>query len=79
MEINKYIREFIKKNGLKFTYIANESKIDMKKFSRMMTGKQKIDTDEYEKICSSLKVEPGYFFNQKLLENKSYENVQEVF
>ncbi|MEK4328961.1 helix-turn-helix transcriptional regulator [Paenibacillus sp. FSL R7-0312] len=78
MEINQRIREFIKTNGLKFTYVAKESNIDMKKFSRMMTGKQKIDTDEYETICSSLRVNPGYFFDQKLLENKNFENAKEV-
>lgn len=71
MDINKRIRKFIKENGLTFTYVAKESEIDFKKFSRMMTCKQKIDTVEYERICSTLRLNPGYFFEKNVLETKS--------
>ncbi|WP_366294297.1 helix-turn-helix transcriptional regulator [Paenibacillus sp. AN1007] len=70
MRINKKIRALIKQRGLTFTYVADKSDIQFKKFSRMMTSRQKIGTDEYERICTVLGVAPGYFFEEKFLENK---------
>ncbi|KUP22366.1 helix-turn-helix transcriptional regulator [Paenibacillus sp. DMB5] len=66
MEINRRIRKYIKDNGLTFTYVAKESGIGLKKLSRMMTGKQRVDTVDYEKICSALKLNPSYFLIKTL-------------
>lgn len=71
MEMNQRIRTYIKSHGLTFTHVAAQSGIDVKKFSRMMTGKQRIGTDEYEKICKALNVDPGYFFREKFLKTKN--------
>lgn len=71
MEVNQRIRNYIKGNGKTFTHVATKAGIDIKKFSRMMTCKQPIDTDEYESICNALELEPGYFFQQKFLETKN--------
>ncbi|MFB7817385.1 helix-turn-helix domain-containing protein [Paenibacillus chitinolyticus] len=70
--MNMRIRNYIEENGMTFTFVANRSNIDIKKFSRIMNDKQKIDTDEYERICRlGLKVDPSYFFNQKFLDSKN--------
>lgn len=62
MNINIKIRDYIKKHGLTFTYVSVETGISIKKISRIMTSKQKLTTEEYEKICLALDVKPGYFF-----------------
>lgn len=71
MDMNQRIRQYIKSNGKTFTLVAEKAGIELKKFSRMMTGRQKIDTDEYELICKALSVAPTYFFAKKFLETQN--------
>lgn len=72
MEMNSRIRQYIENNGLKFTFVAEKSGIDIKKFSRLMNNKQKMTIDEYEIICSKgLSVDPSIFFKKKFLETKN--------
>lgn len=72
MNMGPRIRDYIKSKGLKFSYVAELAGFDVKKFSRMMNGHQKITTDEYEQICvKALGLEPGYFFSPKVLDTKN--------
>lgn len=72
MNVNQRVRQYIKENGMTFTFVADRSGIDIKKFSRFMSNKQKMTTDEYEKICQDgLKIEPTYFYGPKFLETKN--------
>ena len=71
MEMHQRIRNYIQNRGLKFNYVAEKSDINPKRFYRLMNGDSPLGIDEYEKICASLEVEPGYFFNQNFLEIKN--------
>lgn len=72
MNVNQRIRHYIKSNGMTFTFVADRAGCDIKKFSRFMSDKQKMTTDEYEKICrEGLRIEPAYFFSPKFLETKN--------
>lgn len=72
MKINERVRQYIKENGMTFTFVADRSKIDIKKFSRFMNDKQPMTTDEYETICrKGLNVDPGIFFKEKFLDSKN--------
>jgi hypothetical protein len=71
MKMNERIRSYIVDNGLKFSFVAQRVKMDDAKFSRIITGKQKINTDEYEIICTKgLNVHPSFFYADKFLETK---------
>lgn len=72
MSVNQRIRRYIKENGMTFTFVAERSGFDIKKFSRLMSNRQEMTTDEYEKICKDgLKVDPGFFYGPKFLETKN--------
>lgn len=72
MNMNEKIRNYIVKSGLKFSFVAQRVDMDDAKFSRIITGKQKISTDEYEMICTKgLNVHPSLFYTEKFLETKN--------
>lgn len=72
MNMNQRIRHYIKSNGMTFTFVANRAGIDVKKFSRFMSNKQPMTTDEYEKICrDGLQIDPKYFFDKKFLDSRN--------
>lgn len=70
MEIHQRIRSYIQDNGMKFNYVAEKSGINAKRFYRLMNGESPISLEEYEKICTGLNVDPGYFFQEKFLISK---------
>lgn len=72
MSMNEKIRHYITTNGLKFSFVAERSGIDMKKFSRFMTNKQPMNTNEYEQICiKGLNLNPSFFYSQNFLDIKN--------
>lgn len=72
MNANQRIRQYIKDNGMTFTFVAERAGFDIKKFSRLMNNKQQMTTDEYEKICiDGLRVQPSFFYETKFLEIKN--------
>lgn len=72
MGANERIRNYIKGNGMSYTFVANRAGIEVKKFSRFMTNRQPMTTDEYEQICEKgLQVTPALFFEQKFFETKN--------
>jgi adenine-specific DNA methylase len=63
MKVNGLIRNYIKQNGMSFSFVADRSGFNIKKFSRFMSNKQPMTTDEYEKVCKEgLRVDPAYFY-----------------
>lgn len=71
MNMNERIRQFIKKNGWTYTFVANRANYDVKKLSRQLGNKQSITTDEYEQICKGLLVEPSLLYKEKFLETQN--------
>ncbi|WP_028547202.1 helix-turn-helix domain-containing protein [Paenibacillus taiwanensis] len=72
MKMNENIRVYITTSGLKFTRVAEKSGFNMKKFSRFMTNKQPMTTDEYERICrEGLGVDPTFFYKNNFLDSKN--------
>jgi transcriptional regulator with XRE-family HTH domain len=72
MSVNERVREYILENGLKFSFVAERAKVDIKKFSRWMSNRQPMTTDEYETVCvDGLKVTPDFFYSRKFLETKN--------
>jgi transcriptional regulator with XRE-family HTH domain len=55
------IKKYLDKNGIKYSYLANETGIALNVISAMLNCKRKITVDEYFKICTTLKVEASYF------------------
>lgn len=72
MNINIRIRNYIKKNGMSFSFVADRSGFNIKKFSRFMSNKQPMTTDEYEKVCKEgLLLDPTFFYKQDILDSKN--------
>lgn len=70
--MNQRIRRYIKDNGMTFTFVAERAGFDIKKFSRFMSNRQQMTTDEYEKICKEgLKVDPAFFYSHRFLETQN--------
>lgn len=75
MRMNAVIRQYIVDKKLTFSSVAEKSNFDIKKFSRWMTNRQAMSTDEYERICiNGLGVNPGYFYSKNFLESKNESN-----
>jgi transcriptional regulator with XRE-family HTH domain len=71
MEMNERIRRYIKSNGWTYTFVAKRAGYDFKKLCRQMRNQQAIDTDEYEKLCKGLLVDPTFFYEDKFLVSKN--------
>lgn len=70
--MNDRIRNYIKENGMTYTFVAKRANIDIKKFSRLMNNKQHLKAEEYERICrDGLGVDPSFFFSEKFLDIKT--------
>ena len=73
MGANERIRQYIKSNGMTYSFVANRAGIGIKKFSRFMTSQQPMTTDDYEQICNlGLKVDPSTFYTKKFLEMQNH-------
>lgn len=71
MGANERIRQYIEQNGITYSFVANRAGIEKSKFSRFMTCKQPMTTDEYEAICKGLRVDPAFFYGKKFLETQN--------
>jgi predicted transcriptional regulator len=69
--ITDHLRNYIEENGLRLNFVAEKSGIQEKKFYRLISGKQQMTIKEFEQICSSLSVDPSYFFKHKFLVTKN--------
>ncbi|MFZ2464933.1 MAG: helix-turn-helix transcriptional regulator [Caldibacillus thermoamylovorans] len=74
MKMCARLKYYIESNGLKLNFVAEKSGINQKRFYRLINGNAPLTVEEYEKICSGLSVEPGYFFKENFLETKKKQN-----
>ena len=69
MELNEIIRHYIKTNGIKSRFVAESSEMTQQKLSRLLNGTTKMTTEDYEKICSGLRVDPTFFYDLEVRNN----------
>lgn len=70
--MNEWIRDYIKSQGMTYTFVAGRALMDVKKLSRILNNKKQMTVEEYEKICiDGLKIHPKVFFEKKFLETKN--------
>jgi transcriptional regulator with XRE-family HTH domain len=64
LDTNEKLKQYIKSNRLKHGLVAEKSGINTKKFSRIITGKQRLTVEDLEKICKDgLSVNPSLFLD----------------
>lgn len=59
--VQSRIRDYIKQNGIKQSYIASSTGIDGAALSNILTNRRELRADEFELICKALNREPGFF------------------
>ena len=75
MMVHERLREYILQNGIKQNHVASLSGISAGTFNNKLLGRGRISADEFEKICVlGLKVNPGIFFEEVVLETKTHGN-----
>ena len=65
--IHDVIRDYIKSNGIKQTFIAEKLGVSDRAVTDMLNGNRKITVEEYYLLCKALRVPITYFFD-KILE-----------
>lgn len=61
MIVQSRIADYIRENGLKKSYIAEQAGIKQDRFSLIINNHSRLRADELEKICVALKVNPCIF------------------
>lgn len=61
MIVQSRIADYIRENGLKKSYIAEQAGIKQDRFSLIINNHSRLRADELEKICVALKVSPCIF------------------
>ena len=62
MEVADKLKAYIEDNGIKQTYIAEKTGIDVKTLNAILNGYVRLSGDRLEAICKVLKVSPKKFF-----------------
>ena len=62
MEVADKLKAYIEDNGIKQTYIAEKTGIDVKTLNAILNGYVRLSVDRLEAICKVLKVSPKKFF-----------------
>lgn len=63
MNIGKNIREYLKKNGIKQKYLAENLKLSEATIAQILKDNSTLKIDKYVQICNLLKVDFNYFLN----------------
>lgn len=63
LEIEKAIREYLISHGIKQSFIAEKCAWTKQKVNAILTGKQKINADDYGAICEAVDVPYDHFYN----------------
>ncbi|MEA4919338.1 MAG: helix-turn-helix transcriptional regulator [Clostridiaceae bacterium] len=56
MELYGNIRQYVKENGIKNTYVYEKAGMTQSAFLLALNGKRKLTADEYVAICKALNV-----------------------
>ena len=59
--LGKVIKDYMKENGIKQQFIAEEIGTTPQTLGAMLNGQRKIEATEYFNICKALKVDISYF------------------
>lgn len=59
MKVYERLTSYIKKNGIKQSYIAKKSGIPESTLSMILNGKSRLDADKLENIIAVLNIEPN--------------------
>lgn len=62
--IRKKIKEYLKENGIKQSFVARELSLSDSALSEMLGGKRKMTVEEYFSICKALNVDLDFFRNE---------------
>lgn len=63
--IETYISDYIKANGIKCSVISDKTGITQSALSRIMNGRRKIKADEFVLLCYTLNIDPKVFTEQR--------------
>lgn len=61
--VRENIADYIKRNGIKQKYIAENTNLSPSAVSQMLNGERDISAEEYVKICKLFRVSCDYFVN----------------
>lgn len=61
MDVAKKLKAYINEHGLKQTYIAEQSGIDVKTLNAILNGYIRLSVERLEAICKVLNVSPKIF------------------
>lgn len=64
MGIGKKIGCYLRENGIKQSFLAEQSGLGNDIICNIIKGKRKVSASEYFKICKALKVSLDYFFEE---------------
>lgn len=65
MEVAQKIKEYIETNGLKQTYVAEKSGMEISALNSILNGRTKLTVERLQLICKALNVEPAFFLDCK--------------
>ena len=63
MDVAQRIKEYIESNGLKQTFVAEKSGIDIATLNAILNGKIRLTVDRLKLICEALDVKPEFFLD----------------
>ena len=66
MSINKELNDYVTSNGIKQSYICEQTGIHPDIVSRILREARKITAEEFLKICNALNLDPRDFNNPKV-------------
>lgn len=64
MCVTNEIKQFLEKNGIKQSYVADGAGIKRDALCTTLNGRRKLPIDEYCRICKALNVPFEFFLNQ---------------
>ena len=63
MNAAKKLKAYINEHGLKQTYVAEKSGIDVKTLNAILNGYIRLSVERLEQICKALDVSPNIFLD----------------
>jgi len=67
LNINQEIKNYLDANGIKQRFLANKAGLSEKTLSYILTGRSRLTTEVYQKICNALDLPLDYFWRKKIV------------
>lgn len=58
MSINAYLSNYMRRHGIKQSYLSSKTGLSPDAISRIMRNERKITAEEFLEICFALKIDP---------------------